>query len=160
LVLPGTEICATIAPLPWHTPDSRWRSAPAASRAPRNVLPSNGTTRRPPIVLVRSHIHAVIAESSAPPSSRCRHLRIAVSLAPFRVTPSRANTPAGASAAHSPTATNDRAPARVAHNATTSSDATLKRRPRRLRGSTTPANTSTRPVPTALASGALDRRAP
>src|SRR5262249_30509019 len=35
-----------------------------------------------------------------------------------------------------------------------------KRRPRRLRGSTTPANTSTRPVPTALASGALDRRAP
>ena len=41
------------------------------------------------------------------------------------VMPSLASTPVGASAAHSPMATNDRAPARVAHNATGSNDATL-----------------------------------
>ena len=61
LVFAPTASWATTAPVCWHSPASRCIRFPAASRAPRNVLPSKAITRRPLIVLVRNHIHAPIS---------------------------------------------------------------------------------------------------
>lgn len=45
-------------------PGQQMHQAPVASRAPRTVLPSQAITRRPPIVLVRNHIHAPATASN------------------------------------------------------------------------------------------------
>ena len=110
LVFAPTASCASTAPVCWHSPASRCIRFPAASRAPRNVLPSKAITRRPPIVLVRNHIHAPIKWSSWSGASRCRQRRMVDSDGAVPVTPSRASASGEASAPHSAIATNDCAP--------------------------------------------------
>ena len=146
LVLAPTASWATTVPVCWHNPASRCTRLPAASRAPRSVLPSKAITRRPLIVLVRNHIHAPISSSSLSGARRCRQRRIVDSDGTAPPTPSRASTSGAASAAHSAIATNDCAPASVAPSATASTVVRRCRTPRGLRGSGTRCSVCNRPA--------------
>jgi hypothetical protein len=145
LVLAPMASWASTVPVAWHNPLSRCTRFPAASRAPRSVLPSKAITRRPAIMVVRSHIHAPISWSNSFGASRCRQRRMVDSDGIGPVTPSRASTPGAASAAHSAIATNERAPASVAASATASTPGSAWRFPRGLRGSGTFAISSSKP---------------
>jgi len=66
------------------------------------------------MVLVRNHIQVPITVSSVSAGSLLSSRRMVASEGARRVTPTRVNVGAGASAAHSAIAVNDRAPASVA----------------------------------------------
>ncbi|BBB01157.1 hypothetical protein RVR_10536 [Actinacidiphila reveromycinica] len=115
-----------------------------AVREPPSVLPSTAMTFRPGAGALRPWRKAPRARSRASPSAAARTSRMVVAwggrIEPVSGSgrkPSRARTPCGASATHSPIAVIEAAPARTAAAAAVSMAVHGWRMPRRARGSGT-----------------------
>src|SRR5450759_5319012 len=146
LLLTATCTCPRTTPSVWSRAATRCGATWAVAFAPRTVLPSIAMTRCAPSRPTRVRIHAPTTASSSSPSTRVSTRRVVASHGRREpATPSRAGTPASASATHSPIAVNERAPPRTAANTTASNDANRCRTPRRARGSVTCSNSSSRP---------------